>query len=359
MTDAATRADTTETICRIWRDLLAIRVAPDDDFFDLGGYSLLVPTVVDEARREGLPLTSGDLFTYRTPAALAAALERVQAEGAARTVPTAPDFGTVWRGSRPATEPGQGGGLVQLADGAGTPIFCFHWDLGNIRFMRGLVDAFRCNRPVFGTEARGLWDRHRPSLSVVDAARHHLAQIRAVCPSGPYLFLGLCTGGRIAYEAARQLGTDGVPVAALVLVNTRAPGQPELDPGWGLRERYDFRLDVLRNWFAMPDLGATHQRLVERMAAEAWLDEGMVPADLYWRQVVWAMESFAQDHYPPLRFDGALTLVQSAGHRLDEQWHGVAASVTSHTAAAAGTLPLLRDKSVAAILRKEFTGVPD
>ena len=48
-------------------------VGPDDDFFVLGGDSILSIAVVGRARTAGLPISPRDVFIHRTPAALAAA----------------------------------------------------------------------------------------------------------------------------------------------------------------------------------------------------------------------------------------------------------------------------------------------
>ncbi|WP_431605676.1 non-ribosomal peptide synthase/polyketide synthase [Amycolatopsis melonis] len=58
----------------IWAEVLGVeRVGVTDDFFELGGDSILSIQVVSRARRAGLDLQPGDLFTHRTPAALVAA----------------------------------------------------------------------------------------------------------------------------------------------------------------------------------------------------------------------------------------------------------------------------------------------
>jgi nonribosomal peptide synthetase DhbF len=61
---------------RAWRDVLALEdVEPDDDFFLLGGHSLLVLEVVDAIEAEtGPAIPLGTFFEDPTPRALAACL---------------------------------------------------------------------------------------------------------------------------------------------------------------------------------------------------------------------------------------------------------------------------------------------
>ncbi|MET1071653.1 MAG: condensation domain-containing protein, partial [Umezawaea sp.] len=67
------RTDNERTLTGIWAEVLAAgRVGVDDDFFELGGDSILSIQVVSRARRAGLGLLPGDLFTHPTVAALAA-----------------------------------------------------------------------------------------------------------------------------------------------------------------------------------------------------------------------------------------------------------------------------------------------
>jgi len=65
-----------EVVRRAWRDVLALEdIAPDDDFFLLGGHSLLVLEVVDAIEAEtGTVIPLGDFFEHPTPRSLAAFL---------------------------------------------------------------------------------------------------------------------------------------------------------------------------------------------------------------------------------------------------------------------------------------------
>ncbi len=70
----APRTDRELVLAGIWAEVLGVeRVGATDDFFELGGDSILSIQVVSKARRAGLELLPGDLFAHRTPAALAAA----------------------------------------------------------------------------------------------------------------------------------------------------------------------------------------------------------------------------------------------------------------------------------------------
>ncbi|MEU3522502.1 non-ribosomal peptide synthase/polyketide synthase [Streptomyces sp. NPDC038707] len=81
----APRTDTERRIARIWADVLGIAdVGADDNFFALGGDSILSMQVVSRLRRDGLHVATRDLFTHQTVADLATVVRtapRRSAEG--------------------------------------------------------------------------------------------------------------------------------------------------------------------------------------------------------------------------------------------------------------------------------------
>lgn len=63
---------TEEFFCEAFKKALNLeRVGATDDFFEIGGTSLVVTAVVLEASENGFPITYGDVFKYTTPRALA------------------------------------------------------------------------------------------------------------------------------------------------------------------------------------------------------------------------------------------------------------------------------------------------
>ncbi|MFF5617045.1 non-ribosomal peptide synthase/polyketide synthase [Streptomyces albidoflavus] len=72
----APRTETERVLCEVWAQVLGLgQVGVEDDFFDLGGDSIISLQVVSRARRAGLVVTSRDVFLHPTVAALAAAVD--------------------------------------------------------------------------------------------------------------------------------------------------------------------------------------------------------------------------------------------------------------------------------------------
>ncbi|TLQ42863.1 non-ribosomal peptide synthetase [Streptomyces marianii] len=80
----APRDGTEEILAAVWADVLGVeKVGVHDNFFDLGGDSILSIQVVSRARRAGLHLTSKLLFLHQSIAALAGVVDTAERPSAA------------------------------------------------------------------------------------------------------------------------------------------------------------------------------------------------------------------------------------------------------------------------------------
>lgn len=72
----AAETEVQQIFCDIYSNILGItQVGIDDDFFDLGGTSLLVTKVTIEAMNKGINISYGDVFTHPTPREMACNIE--------------------------------------------------------------------------------------------------------------------------------------------------------------------------------------------------------------------------------------------------------------------------------------------
>ena len=94
------RTATEMELCEIWCEVLGLdTVGIEDNFFDLGGDSILSIRIVAKANRLGMPLTSRQLFEHSTIAELAGIVD-AQPRRTLETTPEtcAPDTAPVCRG---------------------------------------------------------------------------------------------------------------------------------------------------------------------------------------------------------------------------------------------------------------------
>jgi amino acid adenylation domain-containing protein len=176
----------TRRVRQLWAELLDLpAVRLDDDFFALGGNSLLALRMVNRLRTEhGVELALGEVFEARTPRGLLAAL-REQAPS-----------------SRHA---------VRVSDGPGPPLVMFHPVGGSV------VSYFPLRKlwpgPVLAFQSAGLLgDPPAPAASLATTVRRYAAELRRRQPSGPYLLGGWSMGGVLAHEVGRLLAAEGESV---------------------------------------------------------------------------------------------------------------------------------------------------
>jgi thioesterase domain-containing protein len=118
--------------------------------------------------------------------------------------------------------------LVEIRSGssASAPLFCVHAEAGDVSLYYGLASHLAAGVRVYGLPApAGEGDAYR---SLEQLAARHVHEIERAQPEGPYLIVGECTGGVLAFEIAQQLRAAGQPVALLALIDAFPCGQPPL-----------------------------------------------------------------------------------------------------------------------------------
>lgn len=192
-------------ICRLFAQLTDTDpVGIDDNFFNIGGHSLLAMQLVSHLKISfGIKLNLRILFENPTPRLLAANL----------LTPTHWTY-----------EP-----LLPLRKtGTHSPIFCIHPGGGTGTVYQNLKDALPEDYPVWALQARGLEDHELPHENVPEIATAYIQAIREIQPEGPYHLVGWSFGGTIAQEMTVQLEAMSETVSLLALLDTVA--QPKLIP---------------------------------------------------------------------------------------------------------------------------------
>lgn len=200
------RNPTETVILSIWQAALQTEtIGIHDNFFDLGGHSILAVGVVSRIESAlQRPCALALLFKHPTVAELAEALSQTS-PGDHKDIPVA------------VLQPlGQGPGLFLLA---------------GAEMYRRLAQLLDPGMPVYGvfsqTEIDLLeqpTDLAPPVVTVETLAREYKDLIRGIQPHGPYFLGGFSIGGLLAFEVARQLQTEGETIGLIALLDSRLPG---------------------------------------------------------------------------------------------------------------------------------------
>jgi amino acid adenylation domain-containing protein len=227
------------------------KVRPGDSFFDLGGNSLQVMTLLDLIAGEtSAELSPATIFVHPTPRQLAAHLADAGRSAAAPLVPLSPAE-------------------------AGLPLVLIHAVGGTIADYRPLASELAGSFGVHGLEAPGLRLSGTTPESLGGLVRDYAAIVKAANPDGPYYLGGWSMGGVIAYEIAREMEADGAKVAVLVLLDApfavpadRFSGENDLAAQFAADAAMSLRLDLGARPDPAPVTVAGH---LDRLAAR--LDE--------------------------------------------------------------------------------------
>ena len=184
------------SVSEIWRNLLGVdHVGLDDNFFELGGNSLLAGRLFTQIEKVfGKKISPSSIFQASTIREISELLVEEK-------------------------RPADWTSLVKIKDGSSKEtIFCLPGNMSNV-----FTDLKYLGRHLGnGFSLYGLQDGLGHPSNVARLAAHFIEDIRQIQPSGPYRLAGLCGGGAIAFEMARQLTLKGEEISFLGLIEPAA-----------------------------------------------------------------------------------------------------------------------------------------
>ncbi|MFD9667044.1 thioesterase domain-containing protein, partial [Rhodococcus sp. NPDC059968] len=302
-----------ETVAAVFAEILGLEeVGLDDDFFALGGNSLVAAQVVYRLRTElKTAVRLQWLFSDSTTEALACRIES---------------------GVMGTDEEGLGA-LLTIRAGAGTPLFCIHPIVGLSWCYSGLAKYLDTDLPLYGVQSPSILEENYLPASLEELADRYIREIRRVYPCGPYRLLGWSLGGVIAHAMAVHLQAVGEQVELLAMMDSFVgpnAGDGSVDDisisellgGFGIEEEF-VRTESGRG---LDDVTAGLAELtgssVERVE---WVLGRLLSAA--------ERNSRLMSEYRPARFDGDIVFFTAAadGERAAQGWgHAVTGAVHDH-----------------------------
>jgi thioesterase domain-containing protein len=181
-------------------------VGVDDNFFDLGGDSLLAVIALEQIERAiGTVIPPHVVFENGTVRELA--------------------------GLAPEAQPAESKTILLGRASSAPPLFM----LSGIHRYRELANRLEGRCTSYGVFARREVEALAPVSDphgVEELARDYVETIRRQDPVGPYRLLGFSFAGLVAYEVAQQLVASGADVPLIVLIDSTLP---EWVGGWKFR----------------------------------------------------------------------------------------------------------------------------
>lgn len=198
--------DIEKNILKIWQNFFELKsISLQDDFFQLGGDSLLAIQIIDKIREQfNITLKMSSFFEFPTVSHLAK---------------------FIFQKSEPISineNIGLPPLLVQLKAGNGkAPLFFVHPIGGHVFCYKQLAEGLKYEGPIFGIQGPCFTEENPKYLKTIEEiASYYIQSIKKIQAIGPYHLIGASFGGAVAYEIARQLKEQNFSVALLAMLDT-------------------------------------------------------------------------------------------------------------------------------------------
>ncbi len=194
----AAETGTEKRLTTIWIKYLGLTdIGVEDNFFDLGGHSIIAVQIVVLIEKEfGKRIPISAFFEHPTIEKIAQLIDYGQQDYHLKT-------------------------LVQIKKGNGqNPLYLIHGIGLNVLIFNNLAKCLHRDQTVYGLQALGLNGVDMPLETFEAIAECYIKEILEENPDGPINLLGYSMGGIIALEMAKQLKAIGKEVKMLGMIDT-------------------------------------------------------------------------------------------------------------------------------------------
>ncbi len=191
-------------LLNIWQEVLGLSaIGIHDNFFEIGGDSILSIQVIAKARTAEMPLSPNHLFECQSISELARFVSVKKQETKDRQADT---------------------GLKHLVairpKGAKPPLFCLHSGGTHFFFYNQFATHLDTDRPVYALQASQHEGEITLHQSVTEMAKDFIVEIKKVQPHGPYHFVSYCFNTAIGVEITKILNKDSKSANLIIADST-------------------------------------------------------------------------------------------------------------------------------------------
>ncbi|QHS52949.1 non-ribosomal peptide synthetase [Edaphobacter sp. 12200R-103] len=231
----------------------ASNIGVRDDFFQLGGHSLLcvqLAGMIFDEFQVRLPLPA--FFRYRTVEQLASCVRAGATAARSCLVPI-------------------------RQSGTEEPLFLFPGAGGSTVYFYPLVQSLEAERPVWGIQYLAPKEDGQLPKSVEEMAAYAVDAIRReIGTQGPFHLAGHSLGGLVAFEAARQLQALGCETVFLGVMDNAAPASTPVDCDHWDESRWLRHIGIRLEKLYDATLGVSDELTVDTLL-ERMLSAGLLP----------------------------------------------------------------------------------
>ena len=185
----------------IWKETLGISsLSVHDNFFHVGGDSIMSIQIISKAQKRGSAITPNQLFEYQTISQLSGFVDANETEGE------------------------QWDYIIPLRKkGSKNPLFCIHAGGGHVFFYTKLADYLDPEVPIYALQPSGMYGQKVMHGNIVDMTKAYLEAIQKIRPHGPYNILVYCFSAAVGNEMAIVLNEMGERINLIVMDTMTAP----------------------------------------------------------------------------------------------------------------------------------------
>jgi thioesterase domain-containing protein/acyl carrier protein len=249
----------------IWKEVLGIpEIGTDDNFFDVGGHSLLAARLIAQIERAtGRKIPVSAVFRAPTIEAFARLLED---------------------GSIAEPDPI----VMKLGEGNTTiPFFAVALPGVDAVGFAHLAHQLSPHHPVYKLQAVAPVILRRPfsEAELEELSSKYLGAMRSIQPRGPYCLVGMCGGVVVAQKMIRELESRGEEVALFAILDTWVMENSLIKPLWAL----DYYIQRFRRLRSRP---IDEQFATLRGVLARWIGPGNKAGGSGWERAFWPGENF-------------------------------------------------------------------